>query len=72
VYEIRSRRTPDQIHAETMARQARRHTDPDRAMQILMTDKALSKVERLTSEHAFGLLHPPAEAAPPVEAREPT
>ena len=34
VYEIRNRRTPDQIHAEAMAHQARRHTNPERAMQF--------------------------------------
>jgi hypothetical protein len=72
VYEIRNRRTPDQIHAEAMARQARRHTDPDRAMRILMTDNALSRAERLTSQHSFGLLHTPAEAAQPWKAREPS
>jgi hypothetical protein len=67
VYEIHSRRTPDQIHAEAMARQARRCANPDRAMHILMIDKALSRAERLTSEHSFELLSPPGDGCPTLE-----
>jgi hypothetical protein len=55
VYEIRSRCTPDQIHAEAMAAQARRHPNPDDATRQLMLDGVLSR-SKLSGGQSMNLL----------------
>ena len=56
LYEIHCRRTPEYIAATALARVARRHTDPDRSMRLVLVAGALGRDANLSPNQLAALL----------------
>src|SRR5262245_19725916 len=65
LYDIRCKRSPAYVTAASLARNARRHPDPDRAMRLTLTDRALARGEQLTGEQLAELLADPIPPSNP-------
>lgn len=57
IVKILAMRSPEQMRMATLTRMARQHKDPDRAMRLLMIDRAAGKAEAAAISHVLSLLN---------------